>query len=106
MSGAAEHSFYMGKGSVASINVGLAGNAVKGNHWKTHRKTVLNIFVRALTSSVDTIGMLVSEVGSVTDPYDDDDRNTLDRLFKEAFQKAGASEHNEIQIFWAQGGSR
>ena len=81
----------MGQGCVVSINVGLPGKAVKGKHWKTHRKTLLHIFVRALTFSVDTIGMLVSEVGSSPDPYDDDDRNTFDRLLEEAFQIAGAS---------------
>ena len=94
----------MGQGCVVSINVGMPGNAVKGHRWKKHRDTLKhNIFVKALTFSVDTIGMLVSEVGLVTDPYDDDDRNTFDRLFKEAFQIASASEHIEIQIFWAQG---
>ena len=103
MSGAAEHPFYMGQGCVVSINVGLPGNAVKGKLWKTHRKTLLHIFVRALTFSVDTIGMLVSEARSATDPYDDDDRNAFDYLFKEAFQIAGAPGHIEIQIFWAQG---
>ena len=97
----------MGKGCVVSINVGLPGEAVKGKHWKTHRKTLLDIFVRSLAFSVVTIGMLVSEVGSVSDPYDHDDKNAFDRLFEEAFQIAseqtGASEHNEIQIFWARG---
>ena len=75
----------MGQGCVVSLNVGLTGKAVKGKHWKTHRKTLLDIFVRALTFCVDTIGMLASEVGSVTYPYDDDDRNAFDCLFKEAF---------------------
>ena len=43
----------------------------------------------------------------VTSPCDEDDRNTLGCLFKEAFQTAGkregATEHGEIQIFWAEG---
>ena len=97
----------MGKGCVANINVGLPAKAVKGKHWRTHRRDLLNIFVKAPPFSSDTIGMLVSEVGSVSDPYDHDDRNAFDRLFEEAFQIAseqtGASEHNKIQIFWAKG---
>ena len=98
----------MDQGCVVSINVGLKGDAVRGKRWHRHRADLLDIFVKALTHvSVDTIGMLVSEVGSVTDPYDDEDRNKFDHLFKEAFQIAGgptgASEHNEIQICWAMG---
>ena len=93
----------MEKGCVVNITVGLTGKAVKGANWKKHRQTLLDIFVRALTFSFDMIGMLVSEAGSVTDPYDDDDRNKFDCLFKEALQIAGASEHIEIQIFWAEG---
>ena len=97
----------MGQGCVVSINVGLPGNAVKGKPWKTHRKTLLHIFVRALTFSVDTIGMLVSEVGSVTDPYDDDDRMRFDGLFEEAFriaeERKGASEDKGIQFLGARG---
>ena len=107
MSGAAEHSFYMGKGCVASINVGMPGGAVRGNRWNTHRSRLLHIFVTALVFSSDIIGMLVSEGGSVDEPYEDDDRKRFDSLFKEAFHTAseqtGASEHNEIQFFGARG---
>ena len=107
MINASEHSFYMEQCCVVNLNIGLTGKAVKGKNWKTHRKTLLDIFVRALTFSIDTIGMLVSEVGSVSDPYDHDDKNAFDRLFEEAFRIAsiqtGASEHNKIQIFWATG---
>ena len=105
--GAAEHTRYMEKGCVVSLNIGLPGGAVKGKQWNTHRQALLEIFVTALIFSSDTIGMLVSEVGSVTDPYDTDDRDSFDLLFKEAFQTAGertgATEHGEIQIFWATG---
>ena len=97
----------MVKGCVVSLNIGLKGEAVNGRQWSKHRRTLLNIFVRALKGCADKIGMLASEAGSVTDPYDDDDRNKFDCLFKEAFKEAfqiaGASEHGEIQIFWAQG---
>ena len=58
MSGAAEHPFYMGKGCVASINVGLPGKAVKGRNWNKHRRVLLDIFVTALTFSSDTIATL------------------------------------------------
>ena len=88
MIGAAEHLSYMEKGCVVNLNVGLTGKAVKGKSWRAHRRTLLDIFVRALTFSFDTIGMLVAEVGSVSDLYDHDDRNAFDRLFEEAFQIA------------------
>ena len=58
MSGAAEHPFYVGKGCVASINVGLPGKAVKGRNWNKHRRVLLDIFVTALTFSSDTIATL------------------------------------------------
>ena len=97
----------MTKGCVASINIGMTGKAIKGRHWKSHRSVLLDIFVEALTYSNEIIGLLVSEVGAVTDLYDDDDRKRFDSLFEEAFRIAeetkGASEDKGIQIFWAMG---
>ena len=46
MSGAAEHSFYMTKGCVANINVGLPGKANRGSNWNEHRRVLLDIFVK------------------------------------------------------------
>ena len=75
--------------------------------WRRHRERLLEIFVASLTFSTDIIGMLVCEVGSVRDPYDEEDRKKFDNLFKEAFNNAarntGAAEHTEVQIFWATG---
>ena len=79
------HSSYMSRGCIASINIGLCGEAVKGQNWRNHRATLLKIFVNALTKVDGTIGMLVSEAGTVMDPYDIVDRNLFDLLFKEAF---------------------
>ena len=61
MSGAAEHSFYMGKGCVASINVGLPGKAVKGRNWNKQLRVLLDILVTTLTFSSDTIATLCLE---------------------------------------------
>ena len=88
MSGAAMHSSYMSRGCIASINIGLQGKAVKGQNWRTHRATLLEIFVKALTFVVGTIGMLVSEVGSVTDPYDEGGNEQFSGLFNEAVHAA------------------
>ena len=98
----------MDQGCIVSINVGLNGEAVKGKRWNRHRADLLDILVAALKHGfVNTIGMLVSEVGSVDDPYDDEGRAKFDHLFKQAFRIAerptGASEHNELQICWATG---
>ena len=107
MNGAPEHICYMTQGCVASINVGMRGKAVKGRNWNSCCTVLLDIFVEALTYSNEIIGLLVSEVGSVTDPYDDDDRKRFDSLFEEAFriaeERTGASEHKGIQFFGAMG---
>ena len=85
MSGAVEHSVYMTHGCIVNVNIGSPGTSVKGGQWGKHRKTLRDIFVSALTFTVGTMGMVVSSIGSVTDPYDDNDRNIFDTLFKEAF---------------------
>ena len=97
----------MTRGCVASINIGLPGEAVKGEQWNSSSSVLLDLFVEALTYSKETIGLLVSGLGSVTDPYDDDDRERFDCLFEEAFRMAeeetDVSKHKGIQIFWARG---
>ena len=107
MSGAAEHYSYMEKACVVSLNVGLPAVAVRGKQWNTHHKVLLRKFIKALTFSKDVIGLLVSGVGSVTDPYDIEERHKIDELVQEAFQLAGeqtgAPEHNELRAFWATG---
>ena len=107
MSGVPEHTCYMTRGCVASINIGLPGEAVKGEQWNSCSTVLLDLFVEALTYSKDIIGLLVSGLGSVTDPYDDDDRERFDCLFEEAFRMAeeetDVSKHKGIQIFWARG---
>jgi len=101
------HSFYMQKACIGSVSIGLPGKAVKGEHWDVHRAKFFLLFVRILEKTPDIIGILVSEVGSTTDMYDDDSKAKFDDLFKEAFDtaalKKGAREHGELQIFWATG---
>ena len=107
MSGVPEHTCYMTRGCVASINIGLPVDAVKGEQWNSCSTVLLDLFVEALTYSKDIIGLLVSGLGSVTDPYDDDDRERFDCLFEEAFlmaeEETDVSKHKGIQIFWARG---
>ena len=51
--------------------------------------------------------MLVTEVGNADHSYGKEEKERSDDLLKEAFRVAdeerGASEHNEIQTFWANG---
>ena len=104
---ASKHACYMDTGCVISINVGMKVEAVRGKNWSYHRGKLLGIFVAALKQSPDIIGMLVSEVGNADHSYGAEEREMFNELFRDAFRKAdggrSASEHNDIQIFWARG---
>ena len=97
----------MDTGCVISINVGMTVDSVRGKRWDEHRGVLLDIFVKALKQSPDIIGMLVAEVGTADKPYREAEREKFNELFRDAFRKAdggrSASEHNDIQIFWAKG---
>ena len=82
--------------------------AIRSSQRETkHRPGLLRIFVAALRYAHDIIGMLVTGVGNADHSYRTKEKEIFDDLLGEAFRVAdegrGASEHNEIQIFWADG---
>ena len=97
----------MQRGCIGYVGVGLPGKAVKGEDWLEHRAKFCRLFVTILEDTPDIIGMLVSEMGSTTDMYDDEIKAKFDDLFKDAFNTASVrkdgTEHGEVQIFWATG---
>ena len=52
---------------------------------------------------VPIIGLLLCEVGNLTDALDRAARQKFERLLVEAFETAGASEHGPPSIIWSQG---
>ena len=86
---------------------GHEGGSSPRQKWSYHRGKLLGIFVAALKQSPDIIGMLVSEVGNADNSHGAEEREMFNELFRDAFRKAdggrSASEHNDIQIFWARG---
>ena len=89
MSSATKHSSYMQTGCIGSVSVGMPGKAVKGKNWKKHRAKLLKIFVTMLAHTHDMIGMLVCEVGSITDMYDNEDKAKF---------KCDATEHGDVCV--------
>ena len=90
--------------ALAFANIGLARSAVVGTNWtKTHRPTLLRQFVDLLRSEKRPAGLLLNEVGNLSDLLQDDERNKFSDLLIEAFHSAGASEHGRPRIFWSGG---
>ena len=49
-------------------------------------------------------GILLCEVGNLTNPITSESKNRLEREIESAFEKAGAAKHGPPQIFWGNGG--
>jgi len=90
--------------ALAFADIGLPGSAVSGSHWSNkHRPALLRQFTRLLQTERRPAGLLLCEVGNLTELLKTEDRQEFDTLFKDAFAAAGATEHGQPQIFWSGG---
>ena len=90
--------------ALAFANIGLAGKAVGGSRWaKHHRPKLLKQLVGLLTTQERPAGLLLNEVGNLSEVLDAQQRDEFNALLTEAFAKAGASEHGNPRIIWSYG---
>ena len=59
--GASEHDAW--NGALAFSNIGLSGEAVRGNRWHKHRERLFKLVVELLTAK-PLLGVLLNEVGT------------------------------------------
>ena len=56
-----------------------------------------------MQSKENTAGILLNEIGNLSDLVQGQEREKINDVLKEAFYTAGASKHGHPQIFWSDG---
>ena len=91
-------------GAFAFSNIGLAGSAFQGNNWqKKHAGNLREIFSALLRTNQKPQGILLCEVGNLSEPITPTGRQRLEEVLGLAFKEAGAVEHGPPQFFWSDG---
>ena len=91
---ASEHAPGEWRMALAFANVGLTGTAASAKHWVNRRRPkLLQQFTALLQSEERPAGLLLNEVGNLSDLLVQDERQKFSELLTEAFHNAGASEH-------------
>ena len=91
-------------GAFAFSNIGLAGSAFQGNNWqKKHAGKLQEIFSDLLMTNQKPQGILLCEVGNLSDPITPEGRERLEEVLGFAFKETGAAEHGPPQSFWSNG---
>ena len=101
-SGAAEHTVpNRWVVSLAFSNTGLSGSAVTGNAWeKRHNPKLLKLCTKLLEEQAR--GLLLNEVGSMSDLVTVPGRERLEEVLTSAFEMTGVADHGPPQIFLEQ----
>ena len=100
--GALEHSM-----KFATLNVGLPNDAIEGNRWGTvHRPELIAIFSDLLRGNrkEKVLGLFLCEVGNLKSLFSPESKRRMNDAIKQAFKNAGALEHEEPTIIWADKG--
>ena len=89
------------EGVLAFSNVGLAGKEVTGKKWPEHEMRlgdmVSDLFIAANERGRELLGVLLNEVGSTSDPVDEQGIDNIDNMMTASFQR---SCNEEPQLFW------
>ena len=85
--GAAEHTKF--EGVLAFSNIGLAGGAMTGNKWPKHKerlkRLVSDFFREAPANGRALVGILLNEVGSLSDLVSTEGRRNFEAMLKICF---------------------
>ena len=103
--GATEHtSGKVFEGVIAFSNLGLAGSAVIGTKWPKHetrlRSLVVDLFNAATQRGRALVGILLNEVGNMSDLVTEEGRNNFNRMLVNSFRDARGE---EPQVHWSLG---
>ena len=101
---ASNHAISTWRMAVDFANLGIAGTMVKSKHWATkHRRRLLAQLVALLQSKKNPAGILLNEIGNLSDLVQGQEREKINDVLKDAFYIAGASKHGSPLIFWSDG---
>ena len=91
-------------GAFAFSNIGMPGEAFEGVNWqKKHVGKLRVIFSSLLRTKEKPQGILLCEVGNLSDPITPEGRKRLEEVLGLAFKETGAGEHGPPQFFWSNG---
>ena len=90
--------------ALAFTNIGLAGSAFTGNLWsKKHQPALRELFTQLLKADERPQGLLLCEVGNLSDPITAEGQSRLKDVVTLACEHAGAIDHGAPQFFWSPG---
>ena len=69
--------------------------------WVEHKDVLLNLFTELLEQGIQ--GLLLNEVGNMSDLITVRGKKRLELVLEEAFEKVGATEQGPPQFFWSEG---
>ena len=78
----------------------LGWAAFRGARWETDRKSRLRNNFKALMKESSVHGLLLCEVGNMSDFLQADARKNLEDVITDAFRLVGATELGDTHIFW------
>ena len=85
----------------AFSNIGLPGAVFQGVNWqKKHAGKLREMFSNLLMTKQKPEGILLCEVGNISDPITSEGRERLKEVLESAFKETGAAEHGPPQFFW------
>ena len=88
----------------AFSNVGLPGAAFQGVNWQNkHAGKLRDLFSNLLMTKQKPQGILLCEVGNISDPITPEGRERLEEVLEFAFKETGAAEHGPPQFCWSNG---
>ena len=103
--GASEHkATNVWTGALAFTNIGLAGSAFSGSQWLSkHQHVLLGLFTELLNADERPQGLLLCEVGNLSDLITAEGKTRLEQVLTTAFGQAGDGQHEKPQFFWSNG---
>ena len=91
-------------GALAFTNLNLPGSAFTGEKWyETHEPALLDLFTQLLKAEERPQGLLLCEVGNLSDLITAEGKTRLEHVLERAFRLAGAVEHGALQFLWSEG---
>ena len=102
--GATEHTGCCFEGVLAFSNLGLAGKAFTGQKWPRHEGRLIALvqalFHQATERGRGLLGVLLNEVGNLSELVDENGRQNMDRMLETSFQRSCGGVPN---ILWSEG---
>ena len=85
------------------MNIGLPGKAFHSKEWtRKHQPRLLQLFTELMSHEQRVMGLLLCEVGNLSEPLDEEAKEKCEEVIKMAFHNAGATKHGDPLILGMQ----